>query len=949
MCHNVNLITGTYVCRDQGRPECGEGCSQSNELVLPAINVTLLIFSHDKDLQLTNTEHRRQSSGTLSLLLDRFVHRCIIVMSRFYARYVPPTKKADAHVDNEAGLSPGVTKRKREQDTPEQNNKKLKRTEAAPNASGAPKDGSPIRSHHEKYSSSTSGKVVLDRYRLTEAGNSGEAMINVKTKPSKILTLSEEDPTKNQSEVKRSKKEKKQKKFRKLGEAATAEVGGAAEATVSTQQLEASQRHDGETLRNGEISPNEKSQKEQKRKPDGTDEEPVEEATNEVNVQKHVGVLRKFQMARQQSHRDLKSEATPKEPPPELHGLEPMPQPVQSETVPEQLTYSILPQWQAQPLLVPLESSTSFSSFNLSETMISNLRKQGLDHPLPVQATVLSLLLNGPTRHTGDLCVSAATGSGKTLSYALPIIADLQDLPGTKLRAVIVVPTRELVKQARVLFEACSAGTPLRLATAVGSKSLIEEQLMLIEEEQVYDPEEYEKWQQSPIDWSTFSLAKLAQNTKDKHPADSVGYITHFRSKVDVLITTPGRLVDHLRSTPGFTLDHVRWLVVDEADRLLNESYQEWVAVVKPALESQAATQRRDELLRYMRLAPPIRNVKKVLLSATMTRDLSKLNAIGLRNPKLVVLGGNKQDNTNTPTFDGDAALPKETDNKETFHLPDTLSETAIPIPDGSEKPLFLLKLLRDHIRVTSISSEPVPIATTDGGSALDSTSDSSSDSDETSSDEYESSSASDSSSASEEGQASNKRVLSKSPGVQQPQSGPRALVFARSTASAERLFRLLCLLDPHMAPRIATLTRSATSSAWSRRALASFRSSRISILIATDRASRGLDVPGLEHVVSYDVPNSALTYVHRVGRTARAGRGGQAWTIVEHREAAWFWREIGGKRKQPVSGPGPNEVHIQRKAKVSKHYLNLEQTDLKRSYEEALKRLGDEVLGKPS
>src|ERR1700761_240624 len=116
---------------------------------------------------------------------------------------------------------------------------------------------------------------------------------------------------------------------------------------------------------------------------------------------------------------------------------------------------------------------------------------------------------------------------------------------------------------------------------------------------------------------------------KRTNPLESVHFVRRSRSNVDILITTPGRLIDHLRSTEGFSLDHVSWLVVDEADRLLNESYQEWVDIVTPALQSHAATRKRDDILRYMRMDVPRRVVRKVLLSATMTRDISKLNSLG--------------------------------------------------------------------------------------------------------------------------------------------------------------------------------------------------------------------------------------------------------------------------------------------------------------------------------
>ena len=99
-------------------------------------------------------------------------------------------------------------------------------------------------------------------------------------------------------------------------------------------------------------------------------------------------------------------------------------------------------------------------------------------------------------------------------------------------------------------------------------------------------------------------------------------------------------------------------------------------------------------------------------------------------------------------------------------------------------------------------------------------------------------------------------------------------------------------MLHPPIASRVGTIIKSNKSSA-SRKTLTAFRQGRISIIVATDRASRGLDLPSLTHVVNYDVPTSIITYVHRVGRTARAGREGSAWTLVAHREGRWFSNEI--------------------------------------------------------
>lgn len=130
---------------------------------------------------------------------------------------------------------------------------------------------------------------------------------------------------------------------------------------------------------------------------------------------------------------------------------------------------------------------------------------------------------------TGDVCISAPTGSGKTLAYVLPIVQCLLTRVVPRVRALVLVPTRDLVHQVYSVFKTYTAGTPLRVMSSAGQRAFLVEQ------------------------------AELQ------------------RGAVDILVCTPGRLVDHLDQTTGFTLQHLRFLVVDEADRMLTQSYQNWV------------------------------------------------------------------------------------------------------------------------------------------------------------------------------------------------------------------------------------------------------------------------------------------------------------------------------------------------------------------------------------
>lgn len=631
-------------------------------------------------------------------------------------------------------------------------------------------------------------------------------------------------------------------------------------------------------------------------------------------------------------------------PPVELHGLEPLPQPTPVQNKDERPTFSSLPPWLANPLRVDSVHSLPFSTLLFDAAVLENVKKQGLENAFPVQSAVIPLLTDGSRRHSGDVCISAATGSGKTLAYVLPMIQHLRNLATTKLRGLIVVPTRELVRQARETCETSAAGTSIKITTALGSRSLHDEQQALVESYEVYNPVEYRKQQDAPINWSQFDLEEILSEFENEKKA-SPNFITRYRSKVDVLICTPGRLVDHIRSTKGFTLDDVQWLVIDEADRLLNESFQEWTEIVIPALQSRAAHALQDNILRHMRLEIPERIVQKVIMSATMTQDVSKLNSLKLRNPKLVVVGV-VAITDEMEAVEGSALEPHLGEGA-TFNLPSTLSEYAVAVGDGAEKPLYLLELLRTKVDVFNLeNSEQKTFDKVDKDDRPKESKESNLSDSDSEPDSASESTTSSSTSSRISFVPRAKTHNTTTPPTNNPTSSYNntALIFTRSTESATRLSRLLSLLSTPISSLTTLLTKSSSSSSSTRKALLNFRNHKIRIIIATDRASRGLDLPGLGHVISYDVPTSMTTYVHRVGRTARAGKDGTAWTLLAHREARWFWREIG-------KGIGGEVGRIVRKEKVRRCVLNLkgregERDGMRERYERALKTLGEEVLG---
>ena len=169
----------------------------------------------------------------------------------------------------------------------------------------------------------------------------------------------------------------------------------------------------------------------------------------------------------------------------------------------------------------------------------SALQNMEISKLFPVQVAVWQESI-GPGQLERDLCINSPTGSGKTLAYALPIVQKLLSASSFKcLRALVVVPTRDLALQVKQVFDALALPVGLRVGLAVGQSSVADEISSLVYlpgEEDVPDPGLF-----SPF-W--------------------------FHSKVDILVATPGRLVDHVHLSKGFTLKHLRYLVSSEISYL---------------------------------------------------------------------------------------------------------------------------------------------------------------------------------------------------------------------------------------------------------------------------------------------------------------------------------------------------------------------------------------------
>ncbi|OLN87161.1 ATP-dependent RNA helicase dbp6 [Colletotrichum chlorophyti] len=667
-----------------------------------------------------------------------------------------------------------------------------------------------------------------------------------------------------------------------------------------------------------------KQEKKEKKKNKKTRDPQAEDDDNNGIDPRHKAVLAKAtkylkkatEAAQERMEVDEESEETEEV---EEHGLEPLPQPEPLTLDNSKPSYETLPHWLAAPVRVASDTRTPFSDIGIKPKAAQILESKGFKDAFAVQTAAIPLLLPSCKHRQGDLLVAAATGSGKTLAYALPIVRDISQGAVTRLRALVVLPTRELVKQAQEVFETCASAFDgrdqkrVRIGIAIGSQQLKHEQAHLIEREEKYDPEAYQVANQRELEaWK--EVEELGAESEEAGPRPAAGslpdHIVDHTSKVDVLICTPGRLVEHINLTPGFSLDYVRWLVVDEADKLLAQSFQGWLEVVMPKLRTNKFSARDFP-------DSNLSGVRKIVLSATLTRDLSLLSGLHLRRPQLIVLEGNQADGT--------APIAEHT-------LPTLLKESAIRVHDANLKPLYLIDLLLGgHLLSENASKTEAAsaIGENEDKSSSGSSSDSDSDSDTDTSSGSDSDSDSDSSSASSE--------VSARPETAATPFTTTVLIFTKSNESALRLSRLISLLHPSLGPSIATLTSTQKTSD-RRRALRAFAARRIRLLVASDLVARGIDLPLLDNVINYDLPASAAGYVHRVGRTARAGRAGASWTLVEDGESGWFW----GKIAKPSSG-------IRRAAKVDRLRIGDPETggfgdERVQKYEEALERLGKEA-----
>jgi len=360
---------------------------------------------------------------------------------------------------------------------------------------------------------------------------------------------------------------------------------------------------------------------------------------------------------------------------------------------------------------------TSFQDFGLADAITRALQEENYLTPTPIQAQTIPLALAGR-----DIVGIAQTGTGKTAAFALPILHRLlanRIRPRPKsCRVLVLSPTRELSGQILDSFNAYGRHVRLTSALAIGGV---------------------------PMGRQVRSLMQ----------------------GVDVLVATPGRLLDLVQSNAA-KLDQVEFFVLDEADRMLDMGFINDIRKIVARLPRPRQT---------------------LLFSATMPKDIAELAERMLREPARVAV---------TPVAS----------------TAERITQRIIQV-DHSAKSSLLAQLLKQ---------EPID----------------------------------------------------------------RALVFTRTKHGADKVVKGLA-----KAGIAAHAIHGNKSQNHRERVLGAFRAGEVRTLVATDIAARGIDVDGISHVVNFDLPNVPETYVHRIGRTARAGAEGTAISLVSGAEDMGYLRDI--------------------------------------------------------
>lgn len=519
-----------------------------------------------------------------------------------------------------------------------------------------------------------------------------------------------------------------------------------------------------------------------------------------------------------------------------------------------------------RPSNAPLDTST-FAGLGLDPLIINHLQtKMHIEKPTSIQRAALPALLSSTEEDTSarDVFIQSQTGSGKTLSFLLPIIQDL--LPLSSLSyidrsigtlAIIIAPTRELAKQISDVLEAL---LQMRLRPP---------------DESPDDPSSGPRLTR----WLVSGL--LTGGSTRQHEK------ARLRKGIPILVSTPGRLLDHLQNTASFNVGKCRWLVLDEADRLMELGFEETITGIVKGLDGRRKLAKQAvEEGKSMEVGgwDWERRRRTILCSATIREDVQKLAGTTLLNP--IVIKASQADEP-LKALDPSKAVEDASGNK--FTPPSQLSQKYMIVP-LKLRLVALIALLRNLLAQTHgkrTSKIIVFLSCTDsvdyhwnllGGTTMGGEDESGSDSDSNSEEGSE-----DEEDGAKQDKKANNGIETKSPLL------PGASIY-RLHGSLPLQMRLASLKGFAAVPKTnGSKTDNGSTS---------------SILLCTSVASRGLDLPLVRAVIQYDLPTEggATEYVHRVGRTARVGKGGEAWSFVAPSEQEWVkWVEAKMQGDQPV------------------------------------------------
>ena len=350
----------------------------------------------------------------------------------------------------------------------------------------------------------------------------------------------------------------------------------------------------------------------------------------------------------------------------------------------------------------------NFDVFPLSKSLLNLLQKHGITEPTPVQEKIIPLIFEGH-----DVIAQSETGSGKTLSFALPLIEKIERKNG--IIALVLAPTRELAVQINDEFEKFSQGKHLGITPIYGGVS-INNQIKKID-------------------------------------------------RTNIIVGTPGRLID-LMNRGNLRLDTIRYLIFDEADRMLDMGFLPDIEKIVRKIPAQRQT---------------------MLFSATISKEIVQISQRYLKNPKEIHLASDVK-----PEF-----------------LRQTYYQT------NAERKLPLLIHLLQHERDLSLVF-------------------------------------------------CNRKHITSKIAKRLTQYGVNAKCLHGDMSQPQR-----------------------------ERTTAEFKQKKFSILVATDVAARGLHIDDITHVYNYEIPRDVESYTHRVGRTARAGKKGEAISLVATEEEKKFFKQI--------------------------------------------------------